>query len=98
MNAADAEAELHKATVDAVLRELDAQEVPQLVVLNQVDHADPERVAELAAAWSATAVSALTGQGLPVLLERVERTLFRERASQRIEQAREVFEDLPLSD
>lgn len=98
VNAADAEAELHKATVDAVLRELDAQEVPQLVVLNQVDHADPERVAELAAAWSATAVSALTGQGLPVLLERVERTLFRERASQRIEQAREVFEDLPLSD
>jgi GTP-binding protein HflX len=79
LDAADEDVEAHKAAVDAVLVELDAVETPTIVVLNQVDRADPERVAALAAAWDATPVSALDGRNLDALLERVEGAIFRSR-------------------
>lgn len=78
LNAADEEVELHKATVEAALRELDAGEIPVMVVLNQIDRAEPERVDAMAREWEASRVSARTGDGLPDLLDRIERTLFRE--------------------
>ena len=83
LNASDEEAEFHKITVETVLKELGAGEVPVMVVLNQIDRADPERVSALMATWDATAVSAMTGEGLPLMLDRIERTLFREQAAER---------------
>jgi GTP-binding protein HflX len=89
LDAGDEEVELHKQAVDAVLKSLDAEDTPTLVVLNQVDRADPERVGELAAAWDALAVSAFTGAGCDALLDRIERTLFRERRAAEAARAQE---------
>lgn len=82
VNVAEPDAALQKAAVDRVLTELGAADIPTLVVLNQVDRADPEEVRSRVAEWEALPVSAKTGEGLPALLERIERALFRERAAE----------------
>lgn len=81
LNASDEEAEFHRETVERTLQELGAGKVPRLVVLNQIDIADPERVAALVAAHDAIAVSARTGEGTESLLARVEEEVFRARAA-----------------
>ncbi len=81
VDAGDEEAEAQKTTVDAVLKDLGAADTPTLVVVNQIDRTDPERVKQLVEAWEATPVSARTGEGLPVLLDRIERSIFRERSA-----------------
>ena len=83
VNGADEEASFQKTTVEATLAELGAGDVPRLVVINQVDRADPQRVAELLREWNATGVSAITGEGTRSLLDQVERAIFRERAANR---------------
>jgi GTP-binding protein HflX len=82
VDAGEEECELQKAAVDQVLHDLGANETPTILVLNQVDRADPEVVAARAREWDATPISALTGDGLGTLMERVERTLFRERRAE----------------
>ncbi len=79
VDGAEEEVEVQKATVQAVLMELGVGDTPTVYVVNQIDRADPDRVRALVEAWDATPVSALTGEGLSNLLERVERTLFRAR-------------------
>jgi GTP-binding protein HflX len=60
------------AAVRAVLREIEADEVPELVVLNKADVADPDDVkALLVAEPGAVVVSAVTGSGVNVLLDTV---------------------------
>lgn len=88
LNAADDEAEFHKKTVEKTLDELGGVDVPRLVVLNQADVADPERVASLAREWEASVISARTGAGIEALLDRVEQTLFREQRAGRLEASR----------
>jgi GTP-binding protein HflX len=52
-----------------VLAEIDADRVPELLVVNKSDVADPKRVAELVAGHpDAMAVSAATGEGVDELL------------------------------
>ncbi|MDW8058934.1 MAG: GTPase HflX [Thermomicrobium sp.] len=68
------------ATVRRVLRELGADRYPSLTVLNKIDRlapeVDPEIVArELDLPSNAVLVSALTGQGLPQLRQRIADTL-----------------------
>jgi GTP-binding protein HflX len=59
------------AAVDAVLQEIGAAAVPQLVVFNKAD-VDPERAAKLAADHDdAVAVSARTGEGIDHLLRTI---------------------------
>ncbi len=59
--------------VDDVLHEIAADEAPRLLVLAQADRIDDERRAELAHRHpGALLVSAVTGEGLPALIERVE--------------------------
>jgi len=56
-----------------VLADVDAQDVPELIVLNKVDAADAEVVARLRARErSLVAVSARTGEGLDELRRRVD--------------------------
>ncbi|MEM7431362.1 MAG: ribosome rescue GTPase HflX [Pseudomonadota bacterium] len=65
--------------VNAVLRELEADQVPQIRVYNKIDRLDRvprvanNRKGEGRAAW----VSAITGDGIPLLLEAIERRLER---------------------
>lgn len=54
--------------VQAVLAEIGAAEVPQLVALNKADLLDPQQAHEVG---HASLVSALTGQGLGELLDRI---------------------------
>jgi GTP-binding protein HflX len=57
------------AAVDLVLREIDAGEVPVLLVWNKADLADPEALADaLAAHPDSVAISAATGAGVTELL------------------------------
>jgi GTP-binding protein HflX len=75
VDASSPEATEHVATVRGVLREIGAGDVPELLVLNKADVADPERMAVLRRAHpGALAVSARTGEGLDDL-----RTALRER-------------------
>lgn len=81
LNAGEEDLVGQKEAVERVLADLDAADTPTLLVLNQIDRADPESVETHVRAWGATPVSARTGEGLPLLLERVERAIFRERAA-----------------
>jgi GTP-binding protein HflX len=65
------------ATVNETLEELKATHIPQLVALNKVDRLeDPEAVVEgLAQYPNSLAVSAVTGYGIPALLNRIEGVL-----------------------
>jgi len=62
------------AVVDETLNELGATDVPLLVTLNKIDKLeDPDQVMEEMAPYpNSLAVSAITGQGLDILLERIE--------------------------
>jgi GTP-binding protein HflX len=62
--------------VREVLADVDAQDVPELIVLNKVDAADPEVVDRLRARErSLVVVSARTGEGLDELRRRVDELL-----------------------
>jgi GTP-binding protein HflX len=60
--------------IQAVLSELGIPEKPALTVLNKCDRLDSgHTIARLAKEWDALPVSALTGSGIPELLQEVER-------------------------
>ena len=59
--------------VDDVLHEIAADEAPRVLVLAKADRIDAERRAELAHRHAdALLVSAVTGEGVPALIERVQ--------------------------
>ncbi|MEQ1501999.1 MAG: GTPase HflX [Myxococcota bacterium] len=95
LDASDPDVVHQRAAVDAVLEELGLQDTPQILVWNKADQADPTVLAALvdgAGGVPGLAISALTGEGLEALLDRVERTLFRARAAEktRLEQPDEA--------
>jgi GTP-binding protein HflX len=62
-----------KSAVEEVLEEIDAGAVPRVLVLGKIDLIDEERLAELRHRHpGAVFVSAVTGQGLDALTERIE--------------------------
>ena len=64
------------AAVRAVLADVDAHEVPEVVVINKADAADPEVIARIRGREQhAIVVSARTGEGLDELRERVAELL-----------------------
>lgn len=60
--------------VDRILGELEIDR-PGFVVLNKADLVDPEQLAELALRFDATAVSAVTGEGIDALKTRIAEEL-----------------------
>ena len=70
VDASSPEADRQIAAVRAVLTEIDAAEVPELLVANKVDVAAPALVAELTGR-GAVPVSAVTGEGVDKLREAV---------------------------
>jgi GTP-binding protein HflX len=55
--------------VRTVLAEIDAGQIPELMVVNKVDVAQPEQVSDLVEDHVAVAISAVTGEGTDKLLE-----------------------------
>ena len=70
VDASSPEAERQVAAVRSVLRELGAGELPELLVANKLDVADPEALVALKG-LGAVAVSAATGEGVEEFLERL---------------------------
>jgi GTP-binding protein HflX len=69
VDGASSDADAQIDAVRRVLTEIGAEDVPELLVVNKADVADPKRVAELVASHAdAVAVSAVTGEGVDVLL------------------------------
>jgi GTP-binding protein HflX len=81
VDAASGEKDVHMREVDRVLKQLDAHEIPRVVVFNKADQLSPEAQAELQVERGGLLVSALTREGLDVLLVEVERQIFRDRAA-----------------
>jgi GTP-binding protein HflX len=76
VDASDADPEAQVRAVRAVLSDIDALAVPEQLVFNKIDAADPEMLVRLRRlAPDAVLVSALTGDGLPELREVLERRL-----------------------
>ncbi|MBI1378806.1 MAG: GTPase HflX [Frankiales bacterium] len=76
VDGSDADPEGQITAVRAVLAEIGAQHVPELIVVNKADVADPHVVARiLNREPHSTVVSARTGEGVPTLLEMVEADL-----------------------
>jgi GTP-binding protein HflX len=72
VDAGSPDAELQIAAVHAVLREIGADTVPELLVLNKIDVAAPGDVKALLGAHpDAAVVSAVTGEGANVLLDTI---------------------------
>ena len=76
VDGSDAEAASQLATVREVFADIDALDVPELVVINKADIADPDVLAQLRRAEpTACVVSARTGAGLAELRERLAELL-----------------------
>jgi GTP-binding protein HflX len=76
VDASDADPEAQVRAVRAVLSDIDELAVPEQLVFNKIDAADPEMLVRLRRlAPDAVLVSALTGDGLPELREVLERRL-----------------------
>jgi GTP-binding protein HflX len=76
VDSSDADPRSQIAAVREVLAEIGARDVPELVVFNKADVADSLELKGLQLAEpQSVAVSAVTGDGLPVLLAEIERLL-----------------------
>lgn len=72
VDASHPQAEAQAEAVEDELEELGVEDKPRITVLNKVDRAAPERVAILQREFAgAIAISALTGEGLSGLIERI---------------------------
>jgi GTP-binding protein HflX len=80
VDAMDADIEHHLQAVAGVLEDLGLSETPTLLLWNKADAADPELLETHLEEHGGLPISAATGAGLRTMLERVERTLFRQSA------------------
>jgi GTP-binding protein HflX len=77
LDASSPDAEEHYRTTMSVLKDLGQEEKPCLTALNKIDAGvEPEAIERLAALCpAAVPVSARTGEGLPLLLKKIEEAL-----------------------
>jgi GTP-binding protein HflX len=83
----DAADPAHAAQIEAVegiLHSLERARTPRLLVWNKADKLSPEAIDELLRENGGVAISAAKREGLDVLLEKAERTLFAETASEEL--------------
>ncbi len=78
VDAADPSLDAHVAAVEKILGALDLSETPRLLVRNKVDRLPPGEGSAVAAARGGVAISAATRSGLPGLLHRCDRILWRD--------------------
>ena len=77
LDASDPDVDAQQAAVEAILHELGVEDTPTLLVWNKSDATSPERLVSLLNTYDGMSISALSGQGAPQLLDRIERSLFR---------------------
>jgi GTP-binding protein HflX len=94
LDASDPDVVHHRAAVYEVLDDLGLMDTPQLLVWNKADAANAEILSALIEQYGGVAISALTREGLPELLDRIERTLFRHAAA-KARPALELVKDTP---
>ena len=76
VDASDLDPDGRIGAVRSVLRDIDAGEIPELIVFTKTDTADPEVLTDLALAYpEALTVSARTGDGIDALLDEIGRQL-----------------------
>jgi len=78
VDASSEDAEQQHQVVLETLREIELAAVPVVLVLNKVDAVDPQDLTELMDGLDGIPISALHGDGLDALLERIERSLWKE--------------------
>ena len=88
LDATDADVEHQRVAVNGVLEDLGLAETPALLLWNKADVADEESLAARIEEHGGLAISAVTGAGLKVMLERIERQLFKQSAIEARETAR----------
>jgi GTPase len=76
IDAADPNVDVHIATTEKLLEQLELDRVPRLVVYNKADQLEPFEAAERARSHDGVAVSALDRGTLRPLLERMDQQLF----------------------
>ncbi len=81
VDASDEHALLHTRVVYEVLDDLGLADLPVLVVLNKADVASPEQLADVDLRGDGVRVSALEGEGLTELMQRIEAELRRHLAA-----------------
>lgn len=71
LDASDPNIADHKAAVDGILQEMAVSNTPRLIVLNKTDKVSEEERQALARGFEGVAVSALSGEGLEQLREKI---------------------------
>jgi len=77
LDASDSDVAHQRVSVEGVLRDLGRHDTPQVLVWNKADRTTPEALRELLDEHGGLAISALTGEGLDVLVDKIERMLWR---------------------
>ena len=83
LDASDPFAHQNKAAVDEVLKDLNLDDRPTLLVWNKADTATADQLRERIDTFGGRALSALTGKGAQGLLDAIERDLFHARQDAR---------------
>ena len=76
VDSSDAELNFHITEVNKTLKAMDAENLPQMMVLNKIDDVDPTLWPDLRTENDALLCSAMTGEGLPELMVALEQQLF----------------------
>ncbi len=84
VDAADPARDAQIEAVETILHSLDLSSTPRLLVWNKVDRLAQEEIDGLLHDHGGVAISAAERQGLDALLEKSERTLFAETASEEL--------------
>ena len=80
VDASDPDPEGQMQAVEKILTDLEVQDTERLVVLNKIDLAPVGQVERLQRMYQGIPVSAVTGEGLEVLLSAIERAIWRPRS------------------
>ena len=78
-DAGDPELDTHLREVEKTLQFLKADHIPKLLVFNKIDTVDPLEWDSLSQKYSAILCSAVTGNGLPALMQEIEQQLFHQK-------------------
>jgi len=78
IDASDPHIDLHRRVVEEVIEDLELQDLPVLIVLNKADLLDEDELALRQREQSGVGVSAMTRQGLDVLMAAIEQAMWRQ--------------------
>ncbi len=98
IDAADPQRDEQVQAVERILKGLELDTRPRLLVWNKADLLSPIEAMALVRVRGGVAISAARREGLDLLLEKAERTLFAESGSEKLAVLREPVPDEPIPD